>query len=67
MLINLKKKSCSVNIRLVSPGLRGELRAEEKKLKEKERERTDLEETVDLLRKELNKTEQARKDASIKV
>uniref|UniRef100_A0A3Q3C076 Cellular inhibitor of PP2A n=1 Tax=Haplochromis burtoni TaxID=8153 RepID=A0A3Q3C076_HAPBU len=29
-------------------------------------ERRDLEETVDVLRKELNKTEQARKDASIK-
>lgn len=48
-------------------GLRGELRAEEEKVKEKDRERRDLEETVDVLRKELNKTEQARKDASIKV
>lgn len=55
------------NIGLVPSGLRAELRAEEEKLKEKERERKDLEETVDLLRKELNKTEQARKDASIKV
>lgn len=36
-------------------------------MEEKERERTDLEEMVDLLRKELQKTEQARKDASIKV
>lgn len=36
-------------------------------MKEKDRERRDLEETVDVLRKELNKTEQARKDASIKV
>lgn len=48
-------------------GLRDELRAEEEKLREKERERSDLEETVEVLRKELNKTEQARKDASIKV
>ncbi|XP_029698941.1 protein CIP2A [Takifugu rubripes] len=47
-------------------GLRGELQAEEEKLREKERERGDLEETVEVLRKELNKTEQARKDASIK-
>ncbi|XP_074477822.1 protein CIP2A [Sebastes fasciatus] len=47
-------------------GLRGELRAEEEKLKEKDQERRDLEETVDVLRKELNKTEQARKDVSIK-
>ncbi|XP_032360281.1 protein CIP2A [Etheostoma spectabile] len=47
-------------------GLRGELRAEEEKVKEKDRERRELEETVDVLRKELNKTEQARKDASIK-
>lgn len=48
-------------------GLRGELQAEEERLKEKDQERRDLEETVDVLRKELNKTEQARKDASIKV
>ncbi|XP_039982183.1 protein CIP2A isoform X1 [Xiphias gladius] len=47
-------------------GLRGELRAEEERGKERDRERRDLEETVDVLRKELNKTEQARKDASIK-
>lgn len=48
-------------------GLQGELRAEEEKGKEKDQERRDLEETVDVLRKELNKTEQARKDVSIKV
>ncbi|CAF93804.1 unnamed protein product, partial [Tetraodon nigroviridis] len=48
-------------------GLRGELQAEEEKVKEKERERKDLEETVDLLRMELNKMEEARKEASIKV
>ncbi|KAG8009646.1 Protein CIP2A-like protein [Nibea albiflora] len=47
-------------------GLRAELRAEEEKVKEKDQERRELEETVDVLRKELNKTEQARKDASIK-
>ncbi|KAM9333613.1 protein CIP2A [Pholidichthys leucotaenia] len=47
-------------------GLQAELRTEEKKLKQKEQERRDLEETMDVLRKELNKTEQARKDASIK-
>ncbi|KAM7369607.1 hypothetical protein PAMP_010917 [Pampus punctatissimus] len=47
-------------------GLRCELRAEEEKGKEKDQEKRDLEETVDVLRKELNKTEQARKDASIK-
>ncbi|KAK7881255.1 hypothetical protein WMY93_029664 [Mugilogobius chulae] len=46
--------------------LRSELRAEGQKLKEKEQERRDLEETVDVLRKELDKTQQARKDASIK-
>ncbi|KAM9839334.1 protein CIP2A [Aulostomus maculatus] len=48
-------------------GLRDELRAEEEKGKVKDQERRDLEETVDVLRKDLNKTEQARKDASIKV
>ncbi|XP_028288114.1 protein CIP2A [Parambassis ranga] len=47
-------------------GLRAELRAEEEKVKEQEHDRRELEETVDVLRKELNKTEQARKDASIK-
>ncbi|XP_059183404.1 protein CIP2A isoform X2 [Centropristis striata] len=47
-------------------GLRGELQAEEEKVQEKDQEKRDLEETVDVLRKELNKTEQARKDASIK-
>uniref|UniRef100_A0A665URN6 CIP2A N-terminal domain-containing protein n=1 Tax=Echeneis naucrates TaxID=173247 RepID=A0A665URN6_ECHNA len=46
--------------------LHGELRAEEEKLKKLDQERSALEETVDVLRKELNKTEQARKDASIK-
>ncbi|XP_056290606.1 protein CIP2A isoform X2 [Pseudoliparis swirei] len=47
-------------------GLHGDLRVEEQKLQLKEGERRDLEETRDALRKELNKTEQARKDASIK-
>eukprot|EP00064_Thunnus_orientalis_P021937 superscaffoldBa00006982_g22108 len=48
-------------------GLRDELRAEEKKGKEKDQEKRDLEETVDVLRKELDKMEQARKEASSKV
>lgn len=48
-------------------GLRGELQAEEEKVKEKDQEKRDLEEMVDVLREELNKTEQARKDLSIKV
>ncbi|XP_011486924.1 protein CIP2A [Oryzias latipes] len=47
-------------------GLRVSLQAEEEKVQEKETERRNLEETLDILRKELNKTEQARKDASIK-
>ena len=48
-------------------GLHAELRSKEEELKLEEQKRRDLEETVDLLRKELSKTEQARKDASIKV
>lgn len=36
-------------------------------MKVREQEQRDLEDTVDVLRKELNRTEQARKDASIKV
>ncbi|XP_024137880.1 protein CIP2A [Oryzias melastigma] len=47
-------------------GLRVSLQAEEEKVKEKETERRNLEETLDIVRKELNKTEQARKDVSIK-
>uniref|UniRef100_A0A1A8V9F2 KIAA1524 n=1 Tax=Nothobranchius furzeri TaxID=105023 RepID=A0A1A8V9F2_NOTFU len=47
-------------------GLLAQLRAKDEKLEEKDQEKKDLEETVDVLRKELNKTEQARKDASIK-
>lgn len=48
-------------------GLRGELRGQEERGRAKEKEREELEETVDILRKELNKTELARKDASIRV
>ncbi|XP_061569687.1 protein CIP2A isoform X1 [Cololabis saira] len=44
-------------------GLQAELRAEEARWKEKDRERRELEQQ---LRKDLSKTEQARKDASIK-
>uniref|UniRef100_A0A669F9F8 Cellular inhibitor of PP2A n=1 Tax=Oreochromis niloticus TaxID=8128 RepID=A0A669F9F8_ORENI len=64
----IRNLSMSLNqhFALFLSGLRAELRAEEEKVKEKEQERRDLEETVDVLRKELNKTEQARKDASIK-
>ncbi|XP_040022786.2 protein CIP2A isoform X1 [Gasterosteus aculeatus] len=47
-------------------GLHADLRAREEKLQEKDGEKRDLEETVGVLRKELNKTEQARKEASIK-
>ncbi|XP_055784362.1 protein CIP2A isoform X3 [Salvelinus fontinalis] len=47
-------------------GLRGELRDQEERGRAKEKEREELEETVDILRKELNKTELARKDASIR-
>uniref|UniRef100_A0A673CAW4 Cell proliferation regulating inhibitor of protein phosphatase 2A n=1 Tax=Sphaeramia orbicularis TaxID=375764 RepID=A0A673CAW4_9TELE len=47
-------------------GLNAKLQAEMEKLKEKDGEKRELEETVDVLRKELSKTEQARKDASIK-
>ncbi|XP_077409897.1 protein CIP2A isoform X2 [Vanacampus margaritifer] len=46
--------------------LRGDLRAAADKGRETERRGRELEEALDLLRKELNKTEQARKDASIK-
>ncbi|XP_078018826.1 protein CIP2A [Epinephelus lanceolatus] len=58
---NLQQKNSEIT------GLRGELQAKEEKVKEKDQEKRDLEEMVDVLREELNKTEQARKDLSIKV
>lgn len=48
-------------------GLRGELRAEEEKVAAREQEQRELEESLDVVRTELSRTEQARKDASIKV
>ncbi|XP_038133592.1 protein CIP2A homolog isoform X2 [Cyprinodon tularosa] len=57
---DLKNKNSDIT------GLHAELRSKEEELKLEEQKRRDLEETVDLLRKELSKTEQARKDASIK-
>uniref|UniRef100_A0AAQ5X3S9 CIP2A N-terminal domain-containing protein n=1 Tax=Amphiprion ocellaris TaxID=80972 RepID=A0AAQ5X3S9_AMPOC len=63
-LLNRSAKKTTFSVFLA--GLRVELQAEEEKVKEKDQERRELEETVDVLRKELNKTEQARKDASIK-
>lgn len=39
----------------------------EEKLKAQQKEKNNMEETVDVLRKELSKTEQARKELSIKV
>ncbi|XP_057680967.1 protein CIP2A isoform X2 [Corythoichthys intestinalis] len=47
--------------------LRGELRAAADERREQERQKRELEDALDALKKELNKTEQARKDASIKV
>ncbi|CAJ0944483.1 unnamed protein product [Ranitomeya imitator] len=38
----------------------------EEKVKVKQKEKEDMEETIDILRKELSKTEQARKELSIK-
>ncbi|KAF7650719.1 hypothetical protein LDENG_00121420 [Lucifuga dentata] len=46
--------------------LQEDLRAEQERKKQKDQESKELEETVDVLRKELNKMEQARKDASIR-
>uniref|UniRef100_A0A673NG17 Protein CIP2A homolog n=1 Tax=Sinocyclocheilus rhinocerous TaxID=307959 RepID=A0A673NG17_9TELE len=51
--IKCTKKSCSV------PGLQNNLRRQEEQIHE-------MEENISILRKELNKTEQARKDTSIK-
>lgn len=51
----------------MASALRGDLRAAADKGRESEQQRRELEDTLDASRKELSKTEQARKDASIKV
>ncbi|XP_063161642.1 protein CIP2A [Candoia aspera] len=46
--------------------LQQKIKVQEEKLKARQKEKTDMEETIDILRKELSKTEQARKELSIK-
>nr|XP_014351241.1 PREDICTED: protein CIP2A [Latimeria chalumnae] len=46
--------------------LQHKLKIKEEKLELKEKEKEDMEETIDILRKELSRTEQARKELSIK-
>ncbi|KAM6447948.1 protein CIP2A [Liasis olivaceus] len=46
--------------------LQQKIKIQEEKLKARQKEKTDMEETIDILRKELSKTEQARKELSIK-
>ncbi|XP_055657462.1 protein CIP2A isoform X1 [Falco peregrinus] len=46
--------------------LQQKIKVLEEKLKAQQKEKTDMEETIDMLRKELSKTEQARKELSIK-
>ena len=50
-----------------SKGLQQKAKVQEEKLRVKQKEKADMEETIDVLRKELSKTEQARKELSIKV
>uniref|UniRef100_A0A8D2LA63 Cell proliferation regulating inhibitor of protein phosphatase 2A n=1 Tax=Varanus komodoensis TaxID=61221 RepID=A0A8D2LA63_VARKO len=47
--------------------LQQKVKIQEEKLKARHKEKADMEETLDILRKELSKTEQARKELSIKV
>ncbi|OXB54897.1 hypothetical protein ASZ78_004519 [Callipepla squamata] len=47
-------------------GLQQKIKVLEEKLKAQQKEKNNMEETVDVLRKELSKTEQARKELSIK-
>uniref|UniRef100_A0A670IN43 Cellular inhibitor of PP2A n=1 Tax=Podarcis muralis TaxID=64176 RepID=A0A670IN43_PODMU len=49
-----------------SKDLQQKVKIQEEKLKARQKEKSDMEETVDILRKELSKTEQARKELSIK-
>ncbi|XP_061484094.1 protein CIP2A [Rhineura floridana] len=46
--------------------LQQKVKIQEEKLKARQKEKSDMEETIDILRKELSKTEQARKELSIK-
>nr|XP_020662038.1 protein CIP2A [Pogona vitticeps] len=46
--------------------LQQKAKVQEEKLRVKQKEKADMEETIDVLRKELSKTEQARKELSIK-
>ncbi|XP_053929753.1 protein CIP2A isoform X2 [Cuculus canorus] len=46
--------------------LQQKIKVLEEKLKGQQKEKTDMEQTIDILRKELSKTEQARKELSIK-
>ncbi|XP_075371178.1 protein CIP2A isoform X3 [Mycteria americana] len=46
--------------------LQQKIKVLEEKLKAQQKEKTDMEQTIDILRKELSKTEQARKELSIK-
>ncbi|KAM9713039.1 LOW QUALITY PROTEIN: protein CIP2A [Menidia menidia] len=57
---DLQKKSSDIT------NLRAQLRDEEEKVTEKEREKGELQQAVEAIKAELSQTEQARKDASIK-
>lgn len=48
-------------------GLQQKIKVQEEKLKAKQKEKIDMEDKMDILRKDLSKTEQARKELSIKV
>lgn len=50
-----------------SKGLQQKAKHLEEKLKANQKQQADMEETIDILRKELGKSEQARKELSIKV
>uniref|UniRef100_A0A4W3KJ70 Cellular inhibitor of PP2A n=1 Tax=Callorhinchus milii TaxID=7868 RepID=A0A4W3KJ70_CALMI len=53
--------------RVFLPCLQQKIKAQEEKAKKMEKEKNDMEETIDILRKELSKTELTRKELSIKV
>uniref|UniRef100_A0A8C4VX77 Cellular inhibitor of PP2A n=1 Tax=Gopherus evgoodei TaxID=1825980 RepID=A0A8C4VX77_9SAUR len=59
-------KTCKLILKNLSKGLQQKIKLLEEKLKARQKEKTDMEETIDILRKELSKTEQARKELSIK-
>uniref|UniRef100_A0A4W3JYK4 Cellular inhibitor of PP2A n=1 Tax=Callorhinchus milii TaxID=7868 RepID=A0A4W3JYK4_CALMI len=67
IIINLSIHLNKLRLIYSLTGLQQKIKAQEEKAKKMEKEKNDMEETIDILRKELSKTELTRKELSIKV